>query len=436
MRRTLFAIGFVILASLMLVPYQAHKNGPVTRRPFYSLGQGNVPVTQLVIQTVFACVLAAMIGNFRWRRRKKENDERSEPENAKRNYVAPSTSAQESNSNEGRQEEPGNPHDTTTPKASATTETPKKSVGRLIGGWVLIAGAANGLRKLPPGFASEDSVYKICYWGASLLFTAIGVWLMVSYWAKRPMRALLIVSVCWLLAVAAIAYTIQKSAESNKRFGNAVREFATDARHYVEAGGSPPTFEATGDAANDLFGRFMNDLSREILTWMEAMNKELNGLEENDVFEISVLTNKASLEKEARKRIESQRIIGKYRNDLPRFINACREKFASYGVSDEKEKKNMLAGFDHARSNLSHQCETLFNLLGNKEKAEFDFLSFMAGTFNEYKLKDGKISFSGATAKQRYRELTNDIEDTAREVAAFRKELLDNANASLQKLSQ
>jgi hypothetical protein len=75
--------------------------------------------------------------------------------------------------------------------------------------------------------------------------------------------------------------------------------------------------------------------------------------------------------------------------------------------------------WEDIRPKLSHQYETLFNLLGKKEKTEFDFLSFMAGTSNEYKLKDGKISFNNAAAGQRYGELTKDIDDTAKKIAAF-----------------
>ncbi len=60
----------------------------------------------------------------------------------------------------------------------------------------------------------------------------------------------------------------------------------------------------------------------------------------------------------------------------------------------------------------------------------------MTGDFNGYELKDGKIFFNNATARQRYRELTKHIEDTAKETVAFRKESLDNANASMQKLSR
>jgi hypothetical protein len=216
-----------------------------------------------------------------------------------------------------------------------------------------------------------------------------------------------------------------------------MRGFVNDAQHYIEAGGTgtPPTFKSMGDATHDLFGRVMNDLSQEIYPVMARMNAELNSLGEKDVYETSVLTNTASLGTEARKRIEGQRIIEKYRHDLPSAFEAFRQKLASYNVPDA-QKKNAVAAFEDARSYFSRNSEIMFNLLGKKERTELDFLHFMNGIFNEYELKDGKISFHNAMARQTYQGLTKSIDDTAKEIAAFRKERLDGVNANIQKLSR
>ena len=101
-----------------------------------------------------------------------------------------------------------------------------------------------------------------------------------------------------------------------------------------------------------------------------------------------------------------------------------------------EQKKDMMSALDDIRPKFSNQYETMFNLLGKKEKTELDFLYFMNGAFNEYDLKDGKISFRNAMTRQRYRELTKSITDTAEETAAFRKEWLDSLNTNIQKLSQ
>jgi hypothetical protein len=223
----------------------------------------------------------------------------------------------------------------TTPRASATTGTRKKSIWRLIVGALLIGLASTRLSKPPDPLMSHD--VRIWYFVWSILFAIIGVWLVVSYLrrgsklSKRSKSTLLILSVGLLLFVAAMAYTIQKSAESNKQFGNAMRAFATDVQGYAKAGGTGnfPTFKPTGDADTDLFGRYMNDLFQSVASVFAGMNRELDALGEKDVFETSVLTSKPSLEAEARKRSESQRIIAKYRNDIPGTLDAFRQKVAS-----------------------------------------------------------------------------------------------------------
>src|SRR6266404_8043907 len=154
---------------------------------------------------------------------------------------------------------------------------------------------------------------------------------------------------------------------------------------------------------------------------INGLNKELDALGEKGVFETSVLSNKASLDTEAAKRIEGQRIIAKYRTDFPRTIDAFRQRLASSTELTNEQKKGAIAGLEASRQKVSQQYETMFNLLGNKEKAEYDFLSFMGGAFNEYQLRDRKISFNSTIVRERYHELAKEIEDTTKQTAAFSK---------------
>ena len=64
MRRTLLAIGSALLASLMFVPHVLH-NGEMKFLPFYKQQwSDNISWGHLFLQTVFICVLAAMIVNL------------------------------------------------------------------------------------------------------------------------------------------------------------------------------------------------------------------------------------------------------------------------------------------------------------------------------------------------------------------------------------
>jgi hypothetical protein len=162
---------------------------------------------------VFLAVLFALVVNIRWSRPKKKN--RKPPSHL--NSPTPPQKETEPDSMKavgraldemGHQEGVANAEGKTTPKASPTTGTRKKSLWRLIGGCLLLAGASNSLGNPPPGFASQDPVSKISYLVIGLLLAGIGAWLVVSYSVKRPRRALLILSVVWLLVVAAMVYTV------------------------------------------------------------------------------------------------------------------------------------------------------------------------------------------------------------------------------------
>jgi hypothetical protein len=84
MRRTLLAIGFAVLVSMMLAPHGS-KNGFVRGwGPFFSENGfsaqnfayhdvGRVMIDMLAVQTVFVAVLFALVVNIRWRRPGKKN---------------------------------------------------------------------------------------------------------------------------------------------------------------------------------------------------------------------------------------------------------------------------------------------------------------------------------------------------------------------------
>jgi hypothetical protein len=74
-----------------------------------------------------------------------------------------------------------------TPKASATTRTRRKSVWRLIGGFLLMAGAGNSFRNMPREYYGHP-VEVIAYWAVDFLLIAIGIWLMASYLFQKKAK--------------------------------------------------------------------------------------------------------------------------------------------------------------------------------------------------------------------------------------------------------
>jgi hypothetical protein len=95
MKRTLLGLGFAVLVSLMFVPHRIVSAEELLNSslptemvgstwghhewlPFYKIGWYNpesdhVLWTQFVLQTVFVCVLAAIIANIPYRRRRQAN---------------------------------------------------------------------------------------------------------------------------------------------------------------------------------------------------------------------------------------------------------------------------------------------------------------------------------------------------------------------------
>src|SRR5947207_11385939 len=71
MRRTLLAVGFAVLVSLMFVPHGRTSRGMVnyeTRAPFFVETGRPVLFVPFLLQTAFAGVVAAMVVNINWRR--------------------------------------------------------------------------------------------------------------------------------------------------------------------------------------------------------------------------------------------------------------------------------------------------------------------------------------------------------------------------------
>ena len=77
MKRTLLAVGVAVLASLLFVPYSGMFGGLYGRifesghRTFWDVPYNVIAVTPLILQTVFAAVVTAIIVNIFPRRPRK-----------------------------------------------------------------------------------------------------------------------------------------------------------------------------------------------------------------------------------------------------------------------------------------------------------------------------------------------------------------------------
>ena len=213
-------------------------------------------------------------------------------------------------------------------------------------------------------------------------------------------------------------------------FGDVLRGFADEAEKSMK-NGTLPKFNPPGDKTLGLESRILTDTAQATVSVMGRMNVELESVGEKPVFDSSVLSNKTTLKEEISKRIESYHIVQKWQPELPRLVfDAMKKKVDSYNHPD---KEKIIRGIEQAMINQHPMFETLCSLLEKQETAEQAFLSFMAS--RDYQIKDGQMIFRSRTAAQseQYSALCQRVEDSYKEIEAFRKQRLDDMKKNVEK---
>ncbi|MGO9586478.1 MAG: hypothetical protein ACLP2Y_09810 [Limisphaerales bacterium] len=228
----------------------------------------------------------------------------------------------------------------------------------------------------------------------------------------------------------------QQTQESNAKMVENFQGIFSNELKSVQQGATgnfSNNIKPTGDAENDAVLLWANNLSKEITQYVGNMNEEISALQEQDVFDTSLLTNKSSLKVEIPKRIEHQKIIKKYKDGWLPMLEATKEKFTPVNIS-EKVKNQILQGTETSIQSNSAQAELLFGLLLKTDQAELNFLQFMVGSYDDYQFKGGTISFGSAANSQKYEELTKSIQGAMRNEETFREQHLKAAEDSIQQL--
>ncbi len=101
---------------------------------------------------------------------------------------------------------------------------------------------------------------------------------------------------------------------------------------------------------------------------------------------------------------------------------------SSYAPSVLKEEANIL-------SEWQKRIE-MFKLRLRRERLESEFLQFMLGTFADYSIKDGAISFQSAATRQKYRDLSNEIKVAGQDAQNFQKQQFQSSEAVKRALHQ
>jgi hypothetical protein len=253
---------------------------------------------------------------------------------------------------------------------------------------------------------------------------------------RKGFRFLTFAGVCAAMTIISAYYfhvgkkeAAQKSKETWTQLSSNGMEFV----QYAEQGatGTVPAFHPTGDTDIDALAQVMNGLIQEVAQTIAKMNQEINALQEQAIFEPSLLTNKVVLGSEASKRSDSQEIINKYEQTLLSQIKTAQEKCKSLNVSDNVKR----GGLDGLNKSVT-QYQEMLDLRLKEQKSEFDFLHFLSNSYDDYQLKDGQIFFGSSTNGTKYDELAKNVQDASKEIDIYLQEHLSASKTSFQKLAQ
>ena len=282
--------------------------------------------------------------------------------------------------------------------------------------------------------AAQGEVIEKMTGGLITILFAAGL---VAVAAKGKAEKLFAFSVVLAVTTAIAAYYFldarhkaqEKAAESNRLETDNINSLL----EFIKQGatGDLPQFKPTGDADTDAFLRATRDFYSQYLQELEKARQDVAALQEIDVFNALLLTNKAALETEIQKRIAGQRIIEQFATNAIQILDDFRHRCTLLIVSDEF-LQGTLRGFDKA----APQNKEMFAAWVNTQKADKDFLRFLHDNFECYELNDGKILFVNQTNEQRYAELAQKVQDAQTKVDQFQKRAMDLLEDSKSKLPQ
>lgn len=272
--------------------------------------------------------------------------------------------------------------------------------------------------------------------GRTLICAGIFTWIVWSASGKRKGYAFLTFSIVCAGGALVFAYYFRVGAEQGRqRAQETSRRMVTNLMEVVQqaTSGGVPKIKAAGDAQIDATLEPMNALLKDVYGAINRMETEIAALQQEEAFSLSVLGTKSSIESEVRKRDESQSIIERCQKGVPSMIDAARAQYASLRASEEA-KRGALRGFDNAMSVRRPQLDEMFLLRLRREKAESDFLRFMLGAFDDYRVNKESISFSTPSNSKKHQELAQAIQSAVKDAEAFQKRQMDTLEAAKTKI--
>lgn len=225
----------------------------------------------------------------------------------------------------------------------------------------------------------------------------------------------------------------QRSKEESKQISESLMDIVGQATN-----GTISHIKPTGNAELDTALQPLLRLMQQFSKSLEQMEQEIASLQQEDVFSVSMLTNKSNIQSEITRSIAAQKIFEKYHSQFPAMVDAARKKYDGLNVSEDI-KRGSIKGFDESLSKQRPQVEEMFNLRERREAANLQFLQFMLGAFDDYQMKDSGISFKSDTNLSKYKLFVKNIQDSIREAEEFQKrqfQTVEETKAKIQKIAE
>jgi hypothetical protein len=245
----------------------------------------------------------------------------------------------------------------------------------------------------------------------------------------------LVCAVCVVVGAYYFQVGRQTAEQRNKQWAENTLDFYTNALDFMQRGGtgSVPSVKLTGDPVNDAATQTMKALVASIATTTGRMNDEIDSLEKRDVFGDSVLEGRQTLQQEIKKRTDALAILEKYRTALASIKEECKTSIAAPGLT-EADRQGMIRGMENSFQTLSPKWDSVINARASVETADRDFLQFLSGAFDDYRLKDGEILFGSDTNIAKYKALSKAITDANAELESMVTRFLSEGEAGKAKI--
>ena len=272
-----------------------------------------------------------------------------------------------------------------------------------------------------------------------ILGAAALAWTVHSSFGKRKGYMFLVFAITWALVMAWCAIKFREgfneSRAKSKAEHNQVTTLASNFLEYAqnEKGGSLDKVKASLNDNKDSVLIPVTEFSNNLIEAVEKRDRGIAGLQERDIYDLSLLTNKTAMEAEMQKRLQGQEFVNLFKTNVDEIIENTRRRYDQINAP-EKDKMKSLHGFEQSITAKAPERENSYRLLIAQQKGEYDYLQFLVDSFKDYQIKDGKIYFSTDEALAGYNNHLKSIDDTEKEIADLRKAMLGSTKRTAEQL--